>query len=373
MKKIIVITSIKPDPINRGGEPSGFIWEIVEYLKKNGYFVDIMVVERSKFKIVDILNRYAIYFNKVKGDFEKYDKILVYRSNIALYLPKKYRYKVITLGPDSMSLLEARLYKENNNILIKLMKIIYYYIAIIMEYCIIRDVNKYIVVGKTDRLWIINNFFLKRNKNLRKKICFLRHPILKNVVFDNLYDNIKKTEKKRFIFSGDFDKRFNKKFLIPLFNILRMDANSKNIKMNFVVLGKRNKWIAEELKKISSFDICYLDWIEDYKEVCIIGQDIHCLPMLVGAGTKNRTLIALANGLEVITTSIGIENIMYKDLSNVYVTNSINKFANYMEELNDKFLSDEELKVLIEERLNFRKSVEKAYTSGIDKIINLKD
>lgn len=371
MKKIIVITSIKPDPINKGGEPSGFIWEIVEYLKKRGYFVDIMVVKRSKFKIVDILNRYAIYFNKIKGDFEKYDKILVYRSNIALFLQKKYRYKVITLGPDSMSLLESRLYKENNNILIKLMKIIYYYIAIIMEYYIIKDVNKYVVVGKTDRLWIINNFFLKRNKNLRKKICFLRHPILKNVVFDNLYDNMKKIKKKRFIFSGDFDKRFNKKFLIPLFNILRLDANSKNIKMKFVVLGKRNKWIAEELKKISSFDVCYLDWIEDYKEVCRIGQDIHCLPMLVGAGTKNRTLIALANGLEVITTPIGIENIMYKDLSNVYVTNSINKFAKYMEELNDKFLSDKELKVLIKERLDFRKLVEKSYINDMEKIIDL--
>ncbi len=34
MGKVLILTSIKPDPYNGGGHPSGLIWEVMTYLRK---------------------------------------------------------------------------------------------------------------------------------------------------------------------------------------------------------------------------------------------------------------------------------------------------------------------------------------------------
>lgn len=369
MKSVAIVTSIKPSPINAGGLPSGLIWEIIEILKENGIKCDIYIYpENKEIRLIKILNRYGFYLRECKLNFDEYDKIIVYRGNIGLFIPFKYRKKVIAIGPDSVSITEARLYKETKCIVRKIIKGIYYHLARFYEYRILKDIESYLVVGNTDKKWMKKNFLIKDNNNLKEKIKFIRHPILQNVIFKELNFNLINIRKKRFVFSGDFDERFNRKFLMDIFNILAENIKFDD-KMNFIIIGKNNKWIFNELKKIKNFEVEYTEWINDYKDVCIIGKDVHCLPMLVGAGTKNRTLIALGNGLEIITTPIGIENIPYKNLTSIYITRNARTFAKYMMMLNNKYLDEKELKNLVLERLNFRKLIENEYIEDINKTI----
>lgn len=369
MKRVAIVTSIKPSPINAGGLPSGLIWEIIDLLKKNGIKCDEYIYpENKEIRIKRILNRYGFYLNECKLNFDNYDKIIVYRGNIGLFIPFKYRKKIIAIGPDSASITEARLYKETRCIIRKLIKGVYYQLSRFYEYRILRDVESYLVVGNTDKRWMKKNFFIKENNKLKEKIKFIRHPILKNVIFKELDYDLINIRKKRFVFSGDFDERFNRKFLMDIFNILAENINLNN-KMNFIIIGKNNKWIFDELRKIKNFEVEYTEWIDDYKDVCIIGKDVHCLPMLVGAGTKNRTLIALGNGLEIITTPIGIENIPYKGLTSIYITRKAKTFAEYMMLLNNKYLNEKELNNLVIERLSFRRLVESEYIEDVNRTI----
>ncbi|WP_444314051.1 hypothetical protein [Megamonas funiformis] len=369
MKHIAIVTSIKPSPINAGGLPSGLIWEIIEVLKENDIKYDIYIYPENKnTRIKRMLNRYGFYLEQCKLNFDNYDKIIVYRGNIGLFIPFKYRKKIIAIGPDSASITEARLYKETKCIIRKIIKGVYYQLARFYEYRILKDVESYLVVGNTDKRWMKRNFLIKGNDKLEEKIKFIRHPILKNVIFKELNFDLTSVKKKRFVFSGDFDERFNRNFLMDIFNFLNENIKLDN-KMSFIIIGKNNKWIFNELKKMKNFEVEYTEWIDDYKDVCMIGKDVHCLPMLVGAGTKNRTLIALGNGLEIITTPIGIENIPYKNLTSIYITRKAKTFAKYMMMLNNKYLNEEELNDLVIERLNFRRLVENKYIEDVNRTI----
>ena len=370
--KILILTSIEPDPLNGGGHPSGLIWEIIKTLKENNIDIDIFIKEESTNKFYRVFHRYGIYLEKINVDFNNYEKILVYPENLVFGISKNFRKKVIVLGPDSPSLRDARIYKEVKkngiSILETWLKGIYYNIAKYHEYRILKQVQLFLLVGRTDKFWMIKNPYIKNKLYLKEKIKFLQHPILSRVVKKKLKkENV---EKKRFIFSGDLNYKFNNRFITSIATELKNfnNVSSKNF-LNIVVVGKKNKWIADLFKNIEICNVNYIEWIEDYNDVCVIGQDVHCLPLLVGAGTKNRTLTAIANGLEIITTPIGIENISYKKLTFIYITRKAKTFVEYMMMLNDKYLNEEELNDLVIERLNFRRLVENKYIEDVNKII----
>lgn len=366
--KILILTSIKPDPINGGGHPSGLIWEIIKFLKENNRNIEVFVKEESTNKIHQVFHRYGIYLKKVNINFNDYEKIIVYPENLVFGISKKFRKKIIVLGPDSPSLRDARIYKEmkknNINILETWIKGIYYNIAKYHEYRLLKQVKSFLVVGKTDKLWMKKNSYIRNQLFLKRKIKFLRHPILSRVVKRQLEkENV---EIKRFIFSGDLNYKFNNRFITGIVNELEKFNNmSPESFLNIVVVGKKNKWIANLFKNIKICNVNYIEWIEDYNDVCIIGQDVHCLPLLVGAGTKNRTLTAIANGLEIITTPIGIENIMYKNLTSIYITRNEKLFVKRMIILSKCFLNEHKMEKLIEERQAFRKIVEKEYKESL--------
>lgn len=366
--KILILTSIRPDPLNGGGHPSGLIWEIIKIFEEKNINMDIFVKEESTNKLYRVFHRYGIYLKKIDIDFSNYKKILVYPENLVFGIPKNFRKKVIVLGPDSPSLRDARIYKEMKkngiSILETCLKGIYYNIAKYHEYRILKQVQLFLVVGKTDKFWMIKNPYIENKLCLKEKIKFLRHPILSKVIKEKLKkENV---EKKRFIFSGDLNYKFNNRFITGIANELKKfnSITSKSF-LKIVVVGKKNKWIADLFKNIEICDVNYIEWIEDYNDVCVIGQDVHCLPLLVGAGTKNRTLTAIANGLEIITTPIGIENIMYKNLTSIYITKNEKLFVKYMIMLNNCFLTENNLEKLIKERYIFRKNVELEYKQNL--------
>ena len=89
-----------------------------------------------------------------------------------------------------------------------------------------------------------------------------------------------------------------------------------------------------------------------------MGQDIHCVPLVAGGGTKNRVVTALANGVELISTSVGVENIPTSTGQNIYVCNSMRNFAKQMIISQQESVWDEQTMVCaIEEAEQFRQRV----------------
>ena len=82
MKKIKIITSIKPDKHNRGG-PSGLIWECIEIFKAQNIDYTIDIIENKSF-----LNKLGIYLKK-HSEIDKSDMVLVYPFNLFFCLDNK--------------------------------------------------------------------------------------------------------------------------------------------------------------------------------------------------------------------------------------------------------------------------------------------
>ena len=368
--KILVVTSIEPNQFNSGGHPSGLIWEILNSFRMKEVTYDLEIYSDPSSGLRKRFHQYGfLYHNKLKIK-EEYSSILVYPENIIAYIPKRFRSRCIVLGPDSPSLRDARLYRASKGTVFRIIRLGMYFLSLYHEYLLLKQSYRVLVVGRTDQLWMrLFNQRIKRNPRLIKKVRFLRHPFLSKVVFplsDLVYKKDNKTNHsyRRFVFSGFINERYTCDFIGDVIRHL-----DKNIKYHFVITGSRNAWLAELLKKNKLWIVDYYKWIEDYRDVCQIGKDIHCLPDRVGAGTKNRGLTALINGLEIITTPFGIENIKHAHLSGIYIAESPRLYAQYMANLFKSRNSDAFISNILKERREVRFSIEHLYEIDINQLM----
>lgn len=357
INKVIVVTSIEPDKMNLGGGPSGLIWEIINEYKKHNIAVDVLVIPETTNRFRRVLHRYGIYLKRISG-FEKYDRVVVYPENLAMAISAKFRNKMVVLGPDSPSLRDSRIYKFMHKGVFKYVKLLYRYISCLHEYRVARCVKRFIVVGRVDQLWMKRNFFIRHDNKCYNSIYFLHHPLLSNVIKNDVkYRPC--NNNRTFVFSGDLSYLHNYQFIECVIAEIRkrnMDVNKRSI-LNFIVVGKKNKWISEQLNEVPDCYTEYIRWVADYNDVCIPGKHIHCIPILVGAGTKNRTLTALANGLEIITTPVGIENIPWQGLTGCCITRNPIKFVECIFKLNQCNFDKRQYHFIESEREIFRQNV----------------
>ncbi|MBE6091673.1 MAG: glycosyltransferase [Selenomonas ruminantium] len=356
MKKIIWISNINPQKTNYG-TPSGLPWEIIGELKKNNQ-VDLYIMNNATNKIVLFMNRIGIFFFNCKLNLSLYDVIVVYPNVIANVIPKKYRNKVISIGPDSSSLLFSRLL-ENSFGVKRFKYCLYEKIFAFLEKKWLGELKKIIVVGREDKKVIAARGFSMNN------VFYFHHPLLHNDLLD--LDNYKITmcNKKRFVFSGDLSNYYVGDYIDKLIRILYC---KKCFFIDILVVGQKNKWAYYKMKDYD-LNVAYMAWIDDYKDICHPESDIHCIPLKAGAGTKNRVLTAIANGLEIITTPIGIENILIDDLSDVYVVKDYNEFADRMIELHNKKYCLLEIKKRIEKRAEFRRKIDENFRKDVAELI----
>ncbi len=371
MSRIAVFTSITPNKMNDGGVPSGLIWEIINKYKENNIVVDVIIKPESNNRILRVLHRYGIYLDR-NINFDDYDYLIVYPENLIMSLSPKTKSKVIVLGPDSPSLRDSRIYKYMKPCLLRFLKCLYKYISYIHEYRLVKQAYKVVVVGRTDQLWMQRNPFICKCAKLKSKIKFLRHPMLTNVISKKIAYSV--DEERIFVFSGDLSYIHNCKFLESVIDVLEFRLNDCNFcELNILVIGKNNRWIYERLNSINNCHVRFCNWVENYNDVCIPGKHIHCMPLLVGAGSKNRTITALANGLEVITTPVGIENIPWQGLSGCYITVNPEKFVEYMLMLQDKQYDKQNIEDFIAERIQFRKRVNALFDRDFKKIFDISE
>lgn len=308
--KILVLSFITPNEFNKNG-PSGVLYEVIRYLD-NLLDIDFVVLPEKR-GVSRIFRDYGVYIKKSTVDFSLYTHILVYPNVVILSVPKSYWHKVVMLGPDSSSLLFARFLKISDGTRWLKYKIRYYF-ALRFEKQIVKKVKYSVVVGREDVLWqkhVCNQYFNNRN------IVFLRHPLLTSNLISELHLCL--SDDKRFIFSGDLSKHYVGHYISNIVEFLRGKISFCNRKMNILVIGKNNYWVYKEFKSVDGISLSYIEWIDDYRDVCCMGRDIHCVPLVTGAGTKNRVLSAVANAVEVITTNIGIESILYTKETREYI------------------------------------------------------
>ena len=353
IKKVAVVTSIAPNKLNSDGRPSGLIWEIINEYKNHNVDVDTVIIPQTANKFMRVLHRYGIYFSRI-SNFEKYDRIIVYPEYLSMAISSKYSSKMIVLGPDSPSLRDSRIYKFMHRGLFRYVKLLYKYVSYVHEYHVASHASRFVVVGRVDQLWMKRNPLIKNNKKLIDRVKFLHHPLLNNVIKKDTKIEISNIDRV-FVFAGDLSYLHNYKFIECVINELQKRCTGVSIlpEVKFVVLGKQNKWISIQLNKVPGCQVHQIDWIENYSDMCVPGKHVHCLPILVGSGTKNRTLTALASGLEVITTPVGIENIPWRGLSECFITRNPSRFVDYILRLNQCGFDNEKWNVIKLEREHF--------------------
>lgn len=329
--RIAIVTSIPPDRENRGG-PSGLIWEIEQFLTNStAHDVTTIIVPVSGNKYVRQLHTWGRALRSLDIALDAYDKILVYPDFLLARLPKRYYRKITVLAPDASSMVGRRKYKQyRGDASVSWIKIWYQYLYAKNFLCFEKEyipaVEHYLVVGKKDRLWLRRHL---RDSD-REIVKFLLHPLLSHSLLPLDISSMKRPQGRRFVFSGDMRYSYVGKNIVALAKYLSEEDSSLVSKLHILVVGKNNKWIAELFSKETNAQVSYEAWVECYQDICVMGQDVHCVPLVAGGGTKNRVVTALANGLELISTSVGVENIPLSSGQSVYVCNSMQNFAAQM-------------------------------------------
>lgn len=367
MEKIAVVTALKPDPYNGGGGPSGIIYEVATWLEHTGAQVDVYHIPPAT-GIRRRLNLYGIGYSGRWEHAADYQTILVYPENLLFYIPESARHKCIVLGPDSPSLRDARLFKMAPSGLFRLYRCILYRLCLWHEYRTVKSCRKMLVVGRTDSLWMsVFNRRISASPALASKVMFLHHPFLTKVIPSSDTLCAATEAPRRFIFAGLINERYQRPFIE---RVLAKLAALTTDTIHLVVLGRHNRWLAELAGSFASIQVDFIEWLEDYNDVCRIGADVHCLTDIVGAGTKNRALTALASGAEVITTPIGIENIAHHDTAGLTIAATPERFARIMAELNKAKLSAAELDSLIKSRIALRERIGQLYASDMSAVLD---
>lgn len=367
MNKILFISNVRPLSNSKEGK-SGFTWTIYQYLLSKKYEVELLVMPNNKGIIYNQLDLFALIRKKIRVKWDMYNKIFVYPDTLLTSLPEFVLNKTIVLAPDATSMARWSKYKAyKNDNAVSYIKILYQYLLAKRFMCFedryINRINKYIVVGMKDRSWLRR----KSTKKYWENIQYLPHPLVSNAIVEFKNINLMVYQNKRFIFSGDMSYSYVGKNISLLSN--ELDKLSNDEKIDILVVGGNNKWVADLLSNASGVNVKYIEWIDDYTQICQIGRDVHCVPLIAGAGTKNRVLTALANGLEVISTPKGTENINLNGITHVIVKKQMNSFAKAMIKSAKNKYSIAEISQLLNERKMFRKRVQQDFINVMDKIL----
>lgn len=356
MGKILWLTAIEPSKLNIGG-PSGLPWEIVRQLRDMGYDVTVEVVEIHNPFLLR-LSRLGIFISKCNSNLDDYDRILVYPDFMANYVPYKYWNKTISMGPDASSFVMARMCRIGVGWR-KLKFGIYMKIQRYNEGSWMKGLRRVCVVGKNDKRWLLIHSIMKN------KVFFLVHPFLSNSLIDISSLQPVLNTKKRFVFAGDLSSYYVGYF----FDELLLYIKGTDESLSILVVGKRNRWVYDILKRADNCVVKYVSWVDDYRDICVLGQDVHCVPMFAGGGTKNRVLTTLANGLEVLTTPIGLENIYHDGVEGIHICKNASSFANAMMEIARHDVTYDEMDRLLLSRRKFRIDVDNRFKRSLGELL----
>lgn len=174
-----------------------------------------------------------------------------------------------------------------------------------------------------------------------------------------------KTKEKTILFIGDFKWIQNKdavEFLIKeIWPIINSKLKIQNSKLKLWIVGRK---IPDSIKNLTSDTNIFFDENapKDTSEI-FQKSDILLAPIRVGGGTSFKILEAMASGVPVVTTSLGIEGIDAINNENVLISDKSSEIANLTVQLiNDQTKYKkiaQNARQLIEEKYNWKIIVSK--------------
>jgi glycosyltransferase involved in cell wall biosynthesis len=346
--KIMLVTYLPPTSQNKGG-PTALLSYLIKYRPKNihldivcfkgplakdestlktiwkPFFNNVYFVRPRKIVeiIVKILSkigfhsafpiqsyRYSLSKWKLRRpDYSKeiYDILWVYPSYLIKCIDGFQRNNVIVTGPDSASLhyhlmsqiYDISFYKPKDRMFRK--KLQRYKILlrqhIHLDRAWVASGAVFHVVGETDRRYI-------QNISPEANTIFTKHPH-----FDYLpviRDFTKATGKLKILVTGVNHGEYIGDFLDEIVNTVMKDVRLAEF-YRFMFIGSGFNEIVQRLAE-GGFETESFSWVDDYAGT-IRESDIQLFPIILGTGTKNKVLSAMATGLLCIGTNHAFENI----------------------------------------------------------------
>lgn len=295
---LVLLTTIEPDPRNHGG-PSGLPWEILQELIRDGWQVHVQLVPLPTGRLRRRAMQLAMPLALIPVDRMNADAYIAYPSYIGRLVPSELHSKTLALGPDATSMLYARFARIESGWRRCRSRCLSRWF-VFYEQWITKHLAGIAVVGRNDARW------LRRiaQPALRQNVLYVPHPVLRRVTRE--LRGVSPQARPRLIFGGDLSRKYIGNF----FESLDQAAVATCLRLancEVLVVGKGNRPIYDIIS--DRLPARYEAWVDDYAILCDPLRDVHAMPLLAGAGTKNRTLTALAMNVIVLSTPIGIENI----------------------------------------------------------------
>lgn len=316
--------------INESDDTSKDIGDIVDK-------VDVIKISKFKkiFNLIRNINiptiasvRYdsrIVNFIKNVGENKNYDFIFLdYTQNINYYYILKKTFptaKIIIIEHDVSFLGFERNYKNSSGI----KKILYKF-----EYNRLRNYELK-MTKKFDNVITLN---LKDSKLLE-----LGDKVKVMAPFINQF-NMQPKEHKDFniMFWGAMNRKENEDAVIYFMDKIWSSVNKQCTK--FYIVGSKP---SERIKNFSSENVIVTGFVKDPKEY-FEHIDVSVIPLRLGAGIKIKVLESMANGIPVITTSVGAEGIGITNGIDGFVTDDTNEFTHYLEVMRENRTLREEIK-----------------------------
>ncbi|GKU27278.1 glycosyl transferase [Clostridium folliculivorans] len=148
----------------------------------------------------------------------------------------------------------------------------------------------------------------------------------------------KKHEGFNLMFWGAMNRKENEDAVMYFVKSIWEQVDKKNIK--FFIIGANP---SDQIKKLESENITVTGFVEDPAEYFQL-MDLSIVPLRLGAGVKIKVLESMANGIPVITTTIGAEGIYAKNERDIIITDNPKDFAYKINNLKNDITQRETIK-----------------------------
>lgn len=294
---LVLITTIAPDPENRGG-PSGLPWELLEELKRAGWNVQVQVVPLATGCIRRRLMQLSVPLGYLEVDRHDADVYIAYPFYLGRLVPPGIRSRTIVLGPDASSMLYARFARIESGWR-RLRSICLAHWFVFQERWVAGHLAGMAVVGRNDARWLRHV-----TGPVAARALYIPHPLLRNVAKPTPSKG--RAAKPRLVFGGDLARKYVGDFFETMdYGAVALTLQAADCEV--LVVGKGNRAVYDAIAGYLPSQ--YIAWVDDYATLCDPLRDVHAIPLMAGAGTKNRTLTAIAMNVIVLSTPIGTENI----------------------------------------------------------------
>lgn len=235
-------------------------------------------------------------------DVQAYHKIIYYPYFTALFLLKNCNAQIYTIGMDSGPMIYLRGFVRHRNLIIRAFCLYGFMQALAIDKKAAGVSEKVFTVGKADAEFY-RAVYLADAK-------YIPHPI--TPLIDG-YSPIEwnKGEKLRLCFPGGLTRYYASGLMDDLIRLFIKRSEELKNKIQISFLGKiRYKQLKNKMDHLSSLGVMieYTEFAEDFEEY-LSKQHLILLPLVNGGGTKNKTLSSLGMGLDMIGTSIAMENV----------------------------------------------------------------